>query len=106
MSTHTSLPTLFEAATQVMTSTEADERVLGLLGLPETYLADQGIRPDIHWADLVLQTTPYMSEAERASHHDDDHELHTKIVPGSRPLMFERGKHFSDYVDCGSSAES
>ena len=80
VSTHTSLPTLFEAATQVMTSTEADERVLELLGLPVTYLADQGIRPDIHWVDLALNTTPNMSDAERASHHDDAHELHTKIV--------------------------
>ena len=80
VSTHTSLPTLFEAATQVITSTAADEYTLKYLGLPATYVADHGLRPDIHWVELALMTAPNMSEAERATYMDEAHEFYTKIV--------------------------
>ena len=80
VSTHTSLPNLFNAATQIMTSTAADAPVLHHLGLPETYVADTGLRPDVHWVDVVLASTCCMSRAEKDACRDDVMGFYVKIV--------------------------
>ena len=80
VSTHTSLDGLFQKATKILTSTECDAYTLDHLGLPADYIATQGLRPDIHWVEVALRTSPRLSAAEQDELLPSLYEFNEKIV--------------------------